>query len=148
LDAAPEGFLIPRYGSFSVNRRYTAGSGGQGRFEIAGVAPAPDYALSLYPERLFKAYFRNNPHELTGRVYDAYGRPRAGATVVLTWVYSGGDVRSVMERHTMTNVHGAFAIGGLAEGEHEFVLAAGGSTGLRRSPDIGRDPVDLILYLQ
>lgn len=90
----------------------------------------------------------DGPNQLSGQVYDGYGRPRDGVIVLLTWTHSQGDARSVMERRMLTDSWGAFAMDGLGKGPHDLVLATSRGLGLRRTVNIGEDPAELILYLE
>jgi len=88
------------------------------------------------------------PHQLSGKVYDGFGHPHVGATVLLRWTHVGNDARTVVERQTLTDEQGAFNLDGLGAGRHQLWLAATDGSSLWRSVLIGEHPRQLIFHLE
>jgi len=103
---------------------------------LTGVRTASVGAFTTegFPEGPFEVSTRGNGLRIDGLHFDP------GSGRVLTLVVDRGPHRLIGQVYD--------AYDGLGDGGHVFILAAGGSTGLRRSLDIGRGPVDLNLYLQ
>lgn len=122
----------------------------QGPFEVTSrLVPLRISGLLFEPgtDELVTLVVDHGPHRLNGRVFDRHSQPVEGATVVLSWAYTQGDVRSTVDRRTLTGANGGFVIGGLAYGEHELVISASNGTALKRTVVVGEVPAGMVLYL-
>lgn len=160
-----EGRAVPNFSVFVRSLSKDRGirrarSGPVGRFRVEGFPEGPFEVtarehllnirgLSFDPEsnETLTLVVDDGPHRLTGKVYDGFGRPHVGVTVLLRWTYSRDQARTVVERQTLTDEAGAFDLDGLGAGRHQLWLASVDGSSLRRSVLIGEHPRQLIFHL-
>ncbi len=79
------------------------------------------------------------PYSIMGNVYDNHGEPVAGASVLLSWVYRSGVIRSISNRRTMADSRGEFVIDGLGVGPHDLIVTASDIGVYRRNINVGNE---------
>ncbi len=64
----------------------------------------------------------HGPHTISGVVFDQYGEPAVGASVIINWEYLEENKRASVSRRTATKQDGSFHLPNLGPGQHELTV--------------------------
>ncbi len=88
-------------------------------------------------------------HNISGIVFDQFGEPAVGASVIVNWEYLDGKKRASMSRRTDTKQDGSFYLSGLGPGQHELTVVdlSNGATH-KQALNLTSDSEELLIYLK
>ena len=86
-------------------------------------------------------------YAINGLVVDQYNLPVGGASAVLNWENTTGGMRSVVNRHIITNPSGQFSIKDIGSGNHDLIITDTHDSINRQTIDIFSLSTDLTVVL-
>jgi hypothetical protein len=88
------------------------------------------------------------PYAVNAMVLDEFNNPVARASVVLNWVSTAGEMRSVVTRQGITDALGRFSMNNIGSGEHDLTISATDGSVYHQAIDVNSLSSDLTVFLR